>query len=93
LPESSHGGTPEALAGPGRCRTRPRSACATGADIVLYYGFTLLAAYDGVKTALEAFRDVQAADKVPGVRENVEEFERFIGYPEFTERARRYGLA
>jgi methylisocitrate lyase len=64
-----------------------------GADIVLYYGFSLLAAYDGVKGALEAFRNSRNADEVPGVRSRVEEFEAFIGYPEFTERAKRYGLA
>jgi 2-methylisocitrate lyase-like PEP mutase family enzyme len=64
-----------------------------GANIVLYYGFTVLAAYDGVRKALAAFKDSRSAEEVTGVRENVEQFENFIGYPEFTERARRYGLA
>lgn len=64
-----------------------------GADIVLYYGFTLLAAYDGVRKALAAFKDSRSADAVPGVRETVQGFEDFIGYPEFTDRAKRYGLA
>lgn len=64
-----------------------------GADIVLYYGFTLLAAYDGVRNALAAFRDARSAEKVPSVRKNVAEFENFIGYPKFTDRAKRYGLA
>lgn len=64
-----------------------------GADIVLYYGFTLMAAYDGVQKALAAFKQSRSADDVPGVRERVSDFETFIGYPEFTERAKRYGLA
>jgi methylisocitrate lyase len=66
---------------------------AAGADIVLYYGFTLMAAYDGVHKALVEFQRTRSADTVPGVRERVADFEEFIGYPAFTERARRYGLA
>ncbi|MGT2486597.1 isocitrate lyase/PEP mutase family protein [Methylobacterium oryzae CBMB20] len=64
-----------------------------GADIVLYYGYTLLAAYSGVQAALEALRRTHTADGVPGVRDKVAEFEEFIGYPSFTDRARRYGMA
>jgi methylisocitrate lyase len=64
-----------------------------GADIVLYYGFTLMAAYDSVQKALAKFKDTRSADEVPGVRERVADFEKFIGYPEFTDRAKRYGLA
>ena len=63
-----------------------------GADIVLYYGFSLYAAYYGVKTALAAFKANRNAEQVPHVRDQVEEFERFIGYPEFVARAKKYGL-
>ena len=52
-----------------------------------------MAAYGSVRDALAAFKATRALDEVPGVRANIEEFEAFIGYPEFTERARRYGLA
>jgi len=64
-----------------------------GADIILYYGFTLYAAYHAVQTALETFKRTRDAGKVPHIRDHVEEFENFIGYPEFTERAKKYGLA
>jgi methylisocitrate lyase len=63
-----------------------------GADIVLYYGFTLYAAYDSVKRALAEFATTRNADAVPGVRNQAEAFEDFIGYPEFAERARRYKI-
>jgi methylisocitrate lyase len=63
-----------------------------GADVVLYYGFTLYAAYDSVKRALAAFATTRNADAVPGVRDQITAFEDFIGYPEFAERARRYKI-
>ena len=65
---------------------------AAGAAVVLYYGFTLYAAYSGVKAALARFKESQSAEAVPGVRTAVAEFEKFIGYPEFTGRANRLGL-
>jgi methylisocitrate lyase len=61
-----------------------------GADVVLYYGFSLYAAYHGVKTALDMFKRTRNADEVRGCRS---EFESFIGYPGFSERAKKYGLA
>src|SRR5262249_42951823 len=54
---------------------------AAGADVVLYYGFTLMAAYSGVRNALQQLHMSRSADTVPGVRESVVEFEQFIGYP------------
>jgi methylisocitrate lyase len=63
-----------------------------GADVVLYYGFTLYAAYDSVKRALDAFATTRNAVAVPGVRDQITAFEDFIGYPEFAERARRYKI-
>ena len=66
---------------------------AAGADVVLYYGFSLYAAYQGVKTALAAFMQTRNADNMPQVRSCIAEFEKFIGYPEFSERAKKYGLA
>jgi methylisocitrate lyase len=63
-----------------------------GADVVLYYGFTLYAAYSSVKRALAEFAATRNADAIPGVRDQIAGFEDFIGYPEFTERARRYKI-
>lgn len=66
---------------------------AAGADVVLYYGLSLYAAYHGVKTALDAFKQTRNADDIPQVRGEIAEFENFIGYPEFSARAKKYGLA
>jgi methylisocitrate lyase len=62
-----------------------------GADIVLYYGFCLYAAYHGVRTALAAFGDRDFID-IPELAGSVDEFERFIGYRAFSERALKYGM-
>lgn len=64
---------------------------AAGAAIVLYYGFSLLVQYQAVQQALETFRRSGDASAVPGLRENVAQFENFIGYAEFTARTRKYG--
>jgi hypothetical protein len=64
---------------------------AAGAAIVLYYGFSLLVQFQAVQQALLAFRTSGDADAVPGLRENVAQFEDFIGYAEFTARTRKYG--
>jgi 2-methylisocitrate lyase-like PEP mutase family enzyme len=64
---------------------------AAGAAIVLYYGFSLLVQYQAVQQALATFRRTGDAGAVPGLRENVAQFEQFIGYAEFTERTRKYG--
>ena len=64
-----------------------------GADIVLYYGFCLYAAYGAIKSALQAFKQTGTAEGVPNLRQNIQEFEKFIGYPAFTERAKKYELA
>ena len=64
---------------------------AAGAAIVLYFGFSLLVQYQAVQQALDAFRRSGDAGVVPGLRENVAEFEKFIGYAGFTERTRKYG--
>ena len=66
---------------------------AAGADVVLYYGFSLYAAYHGVKTALDAFARTRNADAVADRRACIAEFENFIGYPEFSARAKKYDLA
>ena len=65
---------------------------AAGVDIVLYYGMSLYAAYAGVTAALDAFkrtRDAVAAH----LRDDIAAFEEFIGYAEFSARAKKYGLA
>lgn len=64
-----------------------------GASAVLYYGFTLHAAYQGVKTALLRLKESGDANSVADMLANVDEFERFIGYPAFEEKAGRYGLS
>jgi 2-methylisocitrate lyase-like PEP mutase family enzyme len=64
-----------------------------GADVVLYYGFSLYAAYHGVKTALETFMRTRNADDLAEVRGCITEFENFIGYQAFSDRAKKYGLA
>ena len=66
---------------------------AAGADVVLYYGFSLYAAYRGVKTALDEFKRTRDADASAGPTHAIAEFEDFIGYPEFSARAKKYGLA
>lgn len=63
-----------------------------GADIVLYYGFCLYAAYHGVKSALAQFRDGRDFNKIPEVIGSVDDFEKFIGYDGFAARAQKYGL-
>jgi len=75
---------------PGRSVADEESA---GADVVLYYGFSLYAAYHGVKTALDTFMQTRNADDIKQVRGCIAEFENFIGYPEFSDRAKKYGLA
>ena len=75
---------------PGRSVADEESA---GANVVLYYGFSLYAAYHGVKTALNKFMQTRNADDIEQVRGCIAEFENFIGYPEFSNRAKKYGLA
>lgn len=65
---------------------------AAGADIVLYYGMSLYAAYFGVKAALDDFAHARNADAVADRRKDIAEFEKFIGYPDFSARAKKYGL-
>ena len=64
---------------------------AAGAAIVLYYGFSLLVQYQAVQQALATFRHTGDAGAIQGLRENVAQFEQFIGYAEFTGRTRKYG--
>jgi 2-methylisocitrate lyase-like PEP mutase family enzyme len=63
-----------------------------GADIVLYYGFCLYAAFHGVQSALAAFVSGRDFNKIPEVADSAEEFERFIGYDAFAERVKKYGV-
>ena len=66
---------------------------AAGIDVVLYYGLSLYAAYHGVKAALDAFKQTRDADALPQLRQGIAQFEDFIGYPEFSAQAKKYGLA
>lgn len=62
-----------------------------GASIVLYYGFSALVQFDALGTALAAFRRTGDANAIAGYRDRVSEFEEFLGYKEYAERAKRYG--
>jgi 2-methylisocitrate lyase-like PEP mutase family enzyme len=64
-----------------------------GVDIVLYYGFTLYAAYAGVRAALAQFKQTGSADLVPTVRGEIQNFEDFMGYAAFTQRAKSAGIS
>ena len=64
-----------------------------GASIVLYYAFSALVQFDALGRALERFKATRDANAVPGYRERVRDFESFMGYREFAERARRYGAS
>lgn len=66
---------------------------AAGADVVLYYGFCVYAAFRGVRSALEAFAAGRDFNAIPAVVDSIDEFEQFIGYDAFADRARKYGLA
>jgi methylisocitrate lyase len=61
----------------------------TAASVVLYYGFSLFAATQGLNAALGSFARDQGADLSPHF-EPVGTFEDRLGYKAFTERARRY---
>jgi methylisocitrate lyase len=65
---------------------------AAGAKAVIYYGVGLYAAYRGVKNAFEALRAGGDMAQLKDMAADFTEFEQFIGYPEFEERASRYGL-
>lgn len=60
-----------------------------GASVVLYYSFSALIQYDALGRALETFKATRDAGAVAGYRERVAEFEAFMGYREFAERARK----
>lgn len=64
-----------------------------GASIVLYYGFSALIQFDALERALATFKATRDANAVPGYRDRVRDFEDFMGYREFAERARRYGAS
>ncbi len=64
-----------------------------GVSIVLYYGFSALIQFDALERALATFKATRDANAVPGYRERVRDFEDFMGYREFAERARRYGAS
>ena len=63
---------------------------AAGADMVLYYGFTLYAAHQGVERALRELRKSGDGDAGPGVRAQIESVEDMMGYDDFAARVRKY---
>ena len=62
-----------------------------GADAVLYYGFTLYAAYSGVRNALAILRDKQSAEGIAGIRDSIAEVEALLDYDGFLERHEQFG--
>lgn len=72
--------------GPGHPRFAGRE---TAASLVLYYGFSLLAAARAMAAAFRRLGDDPAAD-FGDLLEPVERFEARLGYAAFTERSRRY---
>jgi len=62
-----------------------------GADVVLYYGLTLYAAYAGVELALARFKEERDQNRLSDVLADPQEFERFIDYDGFAARTRKYG--
>lgn len=66
---------------------------AAGAKAVIYYGTTLFAAYQAVRATLIELKETGDANAIQNPAEDQAEFEEFIGYPAFVERARRYGLS
>ncbi len=72
--------------GPGHPRFSGRD---TAASLVLFYGFSLLAATRGLAGALARYRGDADAD-LADLMEPLETFEARLGYRDFTARARRY---
>jgi 2-methylisocitrate lyase-like PEP mutase family enzyme len=64
----------------------------SGASVVLYYGLSLYASYHGVKAALDSFAHLRDADKVPHLRDHIEEFETLMDYESFARRAEKFGV-
>ena len=62
-----------------------------GASVVLYYGLSVLVAYDALDRALKEFRGGRDGNQVRGYRERVKEFEEFMGYGEYARRVRGDG--
>jgi 2-methylisocitrate lyase-like PEP mutase family enzyme len=65
-------------------------AAAGTADLVIYYGFCLYAAARGISEALHAFKKRYQNSDVSSLLEPVNDFEKRLGYAEFTARARKY---
>ena len=63
-----------------------------GADVVIYYAFCLLAAVRGVTQALDEMRRTLDVRLVGELLEDGEVFESRMGYGEFSERVRKYGI-
>lgn len=63
-----------------------------GADVVIYYAFCLLAAVRGVTQALDEMRRTLDVRLVGELLEDGGAFESRMGYGEFSERVRKYGI-
>ena len=65
---------------------------AAGVNVSLYYGFTLYAAFQGVKDALDQLKKTQQDRSVVNLGTDVQAFEDFMDYTGFVARAKKYGL-
>ncbi|WDF35295.1 isocitrate lyase/PEP mutase family protein (plasmid) [Arthrobacter agilis] len=61
-----------------------------GADVVLFYGFTLTAAASGISKALTALTETGDIRRMDHLLEDNQEFEARLGYDQYVKRASRY---
>ncbi len=63
-----------------------------GLSIVIYYGFCLYAAYNGMAKALETFKKNGNWNKIAEITKSIEPFDTLISADDFEARAGKYGL-
>lgn len=61
-----------------------------GANLVLYYGLTVKAAYSSVEAVLEQFKQAGSLDGIEGVRNRTGDFEATFDYKGFEQRSASY---
>jgi 2-methylisocitrate lyase-like PEP mutase family enzyme len=74
---------------PGRSIAAEKAA---GVNVVLYYALTVHVAYHSVREALNVFARTGSADEIPDFRATEKEFETFVDYKSFENRAQKFGL-
>ena len=63
----------------------------SGADVILFYGFTVTAAAAGIRKALSAFKNTGDIRLLGGLLEDGDTFESLLGYGEYMDRVNEYG--